>query len=145
MGRRVIDIDAATREAGYELRMHPTTKRMATIGGFAARGSGGVGSVTFGGLRELGDIMGARVVSSRKRRASCRVEGRCRAEDCHAWGTTGIATAIEMPLAPAYPWIDVIAALKSYRTLSVSVTNSVAPTASTRNSSPRSIGPFRPI
>jgi FAD/FMN-containing dehydrogenase len=30
------DIDTELRRAGWELRMHPSTKRMATIGGFVA-------------------------------------------------------------------------------------------------------------
>jgi FAD/FMN-containing dehydrogenase len=51
-GRKLIDIDRETRPNGWELRMHPSTKRTATIGGFVAGGSGGIGSVTWGGLRE---------------------------------------------------------------------------------------------
>src|SRR5262249_46347400 len=62
-GRKMVDIDVETRVRGFELRMHPSTKRTAFIGGFAAGGSGGIGSVTFGGLRELGNITGARVIS----------------------------------------------------------------------------------
>ena len=36
-GRKLIDIDSETRPNGWELRMHPSTKRTATIGGFVAR------------------------------------------------------------------------------------------------------------
>src|ERR1700674_1593296 len=35
-GAKMHDIDAAVRPAGWELRMHPSTKRTATIGGFVA-------------------------------------------------------------------------------------------------------------
>ena len=35
-GRKMIDIDRETRPNGWELRMHPSTKRSATIGGFVA-------------------------------------------------------------------------------------------------------------
>ena len=31
-----------------------------------------------------------------------------------AYGTTGIITALEMPLAPAWPWIDVIVAFDDF-------------------------------
>src|SRR5437868_4677626 len=62
-GLKMNDLDAATRPHGWELRMHPSTKRMATIGGFVAGGSGGIGSINYGGLREPGNILTARVVT----------------------------------------------------------------------------------
>src|SRR5260370_7913994 len=41
-GAKLYDIDAATRPNGFELRMHPSTKRSAAIGGFlAGRTAGG--------------------------------------------------------------------------------------------------------
>ncbi|HEX8167183.1 MAG TPA: FAD-binding protein [Beijerinckiaceae bacterium] len=55
-GRKMVAVDAETRPQGWELRMHPSTKRMATIGGFVAGGSGGIGSINYGGLREPGNI-----------------------------------------------------------------------------------------
>src|SRR5258708_9193636 len=58
-GARLSEIDAATRPNGFELRMHPSTKRSAQIGGFVAGGSGGAGSVTLGGLREPRNIPAA--------------------------------------------------------------------------------------
>ena len=62
-GAKLFDIDTATRPNGFELRMHPSTKRSAQIGGFVAGGSGGVGSVNFGGMREPGNIVAARIVT----------------------------------------------------------------------------------
>jgi FAD/FMN-containing dehydrogenase len=113
-GRRLSDIDEETRKDGYELRMHPSTKRMATIGGFAAGGSGGVGSVTYGGLRELGNIMGARVISIEENPRAFELKGDAALKICHAWGTTGIVTALEMPLAPAYSYVDMIVAFDAF-------------------------------
>jgi len=63
-GRKMIDVDRETRPNGWELRMHPSTKRSATIGGFVAGGSGGVGLVTWGGLREPGNVAAARIVTA---------------------------------------------------------------------------------
>src|SRR4051794_19203779 len=47
-GRTMIDIDAAARPNGWELRVHSSARRSATIGGFIAGGTGGIGSVTWG-------------------------------------------------------------------------------------------------
>ena len=96
--------------------MHPSTKRMASIGGFAAGGSGGIGSVTYGGLRELGNITGARVISLEETPRVFELKGDAALKICHGWGTTGIITALEMPLAPAFDWIDLIVAFDDFMT-----------------------------
>lgn len=113
-GSRILDIDIATRASGHELRMHPSTKRSATIGGFVAGGSGGVGSVTYGGLREPGNILAARVVTVEEEPRILELRDDAAQKVNRAYGTTGIITALEMPLAPAWPWIDVIVAFDDY-------------------------------
>jgi FAD/FMN-containing dehydrogenase len=47
-GAILADIDKQTRPGGQELRMHPSTYATASIGGFVAGGSGGVGSINWG-------------------------------------------------------------------------------------------------
>ena len=113
-GARLLDIDMATRPSGYELRMHPSTKRSATVGGFVAGGSGGVGSVTYGGLREPGNVLAARVVTVEEEPRILELRDDAAQKVNRAYGTTGIITALEMPLAPAWPWIDVIVAFDDY-------------------------------
>jgi FAD/FMN-containing dehydrogenase len=115
-GRKMHLIDAETRKHGYELRMHPSTKRMASIGGFAAGGSAGAGSVTYGGMRELGNITGARVISLEENPRAFELKGDAALKICHGWGTTGIITALEMPLAPAFDWIDFIVSFDDFMT-----------------------------
>jgi FAD/FMN-containing dehydrogenase len=107
-GAKMHEIDAITRPAGWELRMHPSTKRTATIGGFVAGGSGGIGSVTYGGLREPGNILAARIITAEEEPRVVELRGDAAQKVNRAYGTTGIITALEMPLAPAWPWIDVI-------------------------------------
>jgi FAD/FMN-containing dehydrogenase len=113
-GRKLIDIDRETHPNGWELRMHPSTKRTATIGGFVGGGSGGIGSITWGGLREPGNVAAARIVTIE---AEPRVlelrEGEAQAVN-HAYGTTGLITALEMPLAPTWQWIDMIVAFPTF-------------------------------
>ena len=113
-GAKMNDIDAATRPNGWEIRMHPSTKRMATIGGFVAGGSGGIGSVTYGGLREPGNIVCARVVTCEEEPRVIELRADAAQKINRAYGTTGIITTLEMPLAPAWPWIDLIIAFDDY-------------------------------
>ena len=94
--------------------MHPSTKRTATIGGFVAGGSGGVGSVTYGGLREPGNILAARIVTVEEEPRIIELRDDAAQKVNRAYGTTGIITALEMPLAPAWPWIDVIVAFDDF-------------------------------
>jgi FAD/FMN-containing dehydrogenase len=107
-GIKMNDLDAATRPNGWEIRMHPSTKRMATIGGFVGGGSGGIGSITYGGLREPGNILAARVVTVEETPRVIELRTDAAQKVNRAYGTTGIITALEMPLAPAWPWIDLI-------------------------------------
>jgi FAD binding domain len=109
-GAKLSDIDAATRPSGFELRMHPSTKRSSQIGGFVAGGSGGAGSVTFGGMREPGNILAARIVTLEEKPRVIELRGDAAQKISRAYGTTGIITVLEMPLAPAQAWIDVIVA-----------------------------------
>jgi FAD/FMN-containing dehydrogenase len=108
VGAKMNAIDTALQPAGWELRMHPSTKRTATIGGFVAGGSGGIGSVNYGGLREPGNILAARVVTLEETPRIIELRGDAAQKVNRAYGTTGIITALEMPLAPAWNWIDVV-------------------------------------
>lgn len=107
-GAKMNAIDAELQPRGWELRMHPSTKRTATIGGFVAGGSGGIGSVTYGGLREPGNILAARIVTIEEQPRIIELRGDAAQKINRAYGTTGIITALEMPLAPAWRWIDVV-------------------------------------
>jgi FAD/FMN-containing dehydrogenase len=113
-GAKMIDVDTTLRPQGWELRMHPSTKRSATIGGFVAGGSGGVGSITYGGLREPGNLLAARIVTLEEEPRILELRNSAAQAVNHAYGTTGIITALEMPLAPAFPWIDLIVAFDDF-------------------------------
>ena len=113
-GRKMIDIDRQTRPNGWELRMHPSTKRTATVGGFVSGGSGGIGSVTWGGLREPGNVAAARIVTMEREPRVLELRDAEAQAVNHAYGTTGLITALEMPLAPAWNWIDMIVAFPTF-------------------------------
>ncbi len=113
-GCKLIDIDAATRPAGWELRMHPSTKRTATLGGFIGGGSGGIGSITWGGLRDRGNVVAARVVSCEMTPRIVTLTGDDVGGVNHAYGTTGIITALTVAMAPVQPWFDLVAVFPTF-------------------------------
>jgi len=105
----IAELDRQTQaHSSQELRFHPSTAQTATIGGFIAGGSGGVGSITWGGLRDLGNILRLRVVTMEAEPRVLDLTGRDLQKVSHAYGTNGIITEVEMPLAPAYDWVDVL-------------------------------------
>lgn len=100
------DLDEACREdSGQELRMFSSTWATASIGGFIAGGSGGVGSVHWGALRDLGNIIRLRVVTMEAEPRILEFRGEELPRVSHAYGTNGVITEVEMPLAPAYDWV----------------------------------------
>lgn len=107
-GIKLAAIDKKTREIGWEIRMAPSTYRTATLGGFIAGGSGGIGSIQYGLLGDRGNILALRVVTLEDEPRAIEL----RADDVqkvnHAWGINGIITEVEIPLGPAYPWAEVI-------------------------------------
>ncbi len=105
----IAELDRRTKaHSGQELRFHPSTAGTATLGGFIAGGSGGVGSIVWGGLRDLGNILRLRVVTMEAEPRVLDLTGWSLQKVSHAYGTNGIITEIEMPLAPAYDWVDVL-------------------------------------
>jgi FAD/FMN-containing dehydrogenase len=102
-------IDDETRaHSRQELRLHPSTYQTASIGGFIAGGSGGVGSIKWGGLRDWGNIIRLKVATMEASPRILEIAGEDLHKVAHAYGTNGIITEVEMPLGPAYDWVDII-------------------------------------
>ncbi|MEN9230258.1 MAG: FAD-binding oxidoreductase [Thermostichus sp. DG02_5_bins_236] len=120
-GAKLMSIDKQIREmlvgssgaGGWEIRMAPSTYRTATIGGFIAGGSGGIGSITYGQLRDRGNVLGLRVVTLEEEPRIIELRGDEVFKVSHAWGLNGIITEVEIPLGPAYPWAELIVAFPS--------------------------------
>ena len=114
-GAILAKIDEQTRaHSAQELRMHPSTYQTASIGGFVAGGSGGVGSINWGGLRDLGNVLRLRVVTMEAGPRVFELTGEDLHKAVHAYGTNGIIAEVEMPLAAAYGWIDVIVGFDTF-------------------------------
>jgi FAD/FMN-containing dehydrogenase len=116
-GALLKDVDAACiADSRQELRMFSSTWATATIGGFVAGGSGGVGSVHWGVLRDLGNIIRLRVVTMEAEPRVLDLTGEELHRVSHAYGTNGIITELEMPLAPAYDWVGMFVTFPDFPT-----------------------------
>ena len=113
-GAILADVDAALKSSGQELRMFPSTRGTASVGGFVAGGSGGVGSITWGGLRDFGNVLRLRVVTMEETPRTLDLTGSDLHKAIHAYGTNGIIVEVEMPTAPTYDWVDVILGFDSF-------------------------------
>eukprot|EP00937_MAST-01D_sp_MAST-1D-sp2_P000083 g83.t1 len=101
-----------TSGSPWELRMHPSTLSSATIGGFVAGGSGGVGSINYGVLRDPANVAGLRVVTMEEEPRVLELSGAECDPAIHAYGTNGIITSLDMPLAPSWPWQEMVVAFE---------------------------------
>jgi FAD/FMN-containing dehydrogenase len=96
------------------LRCYPSTLAKATVGGFLAGGSGGIGSIKHGGLRDFQTVRAIEVVTMEDEPRVVLHEGEAVHEIMHAWGTNGIITKIWLALAPAVEWAQFVAAFDTF-------------------------------
>ena len=113
-GALIIDVDKAAEASGQELHMFPSTRGTASIAGFVAGGSGGVGSITWGGLRDFGNVLRVRIMTLEAEPRTLELTGEDLHKAVHAYGTNGIITEVEMPLTAHYDWADVIVGFDSF-------------------------------
>jgi FAD/FMN-containing dehydrogenase len=107
-GIRLGVLDEALRKNGRELRMHPSTKKLATLGGFVGGGHAGIGTVNWGILRDRGNLLGLKVITIEETPRMLELRGEHVNLVHHAYGVNGLVTEVELPLAPAYEWLDTI-------------------------------------
>ena len=112
-GIRLGDFDRAAQPQGWELRWQPSTFRAATLGGLFGGGFGGAGSITYGPIAAAGNVLGARVMSVEPEPQVVELRGAEALLVHHKWGTNGIVLELEIALAPALPWVEMIASFES--------------------------------
>ena len=100
-GVRLGVLENEARKVGWELRCYPSTIVKASVGGFLGGGSGGIGSVAHGDLRDFETVRAFEVVTMEAEPRVVLHEGEAVHEILHAWGTNGIITRIWLALAPA--------------------------------------------
>ncbi|WP_353476843.1 FAD-binding oxidoreductase (plasmid) [Salipiger sp. H15] len=107
-GTLMSDIDRHLQPGGHELRIHPSTRATATIGGFIGGGHVGIGSCNWGILHDIGNISRVEVISVEETPRVVELKGSDVNHVHHAYGSNGLITAIEMPLATAFGWREAI-------------------------------------
>ncbi|MEB3159071.1 MAG: FAD-binding oxidoreductase [Synechococcus sp.] len=101
------DLDSELAQQGRQLRLMPSTWRSASVGGFIAGGSGGIGSVRWGFLRDPGHLLGLEVVTVEPQPRRLRLNGTDAEAINHAYGTNGIITALTLSTAARVDWQEV--------------------------------------
>jgi FAD/FMN-containing dehydrogenase len=103
-GVRLGVLEAAARDAGWELRCYPSTVVKAAVGGFLGGGSGGIGSISHGGLRDFETVRAIEVVTMEDPPRVVLHQGEAVHDVLHAWGSNGIITKVWLALTPAVEW-----------------------------------------
>ena len=99
---------------GRALRLVPSTVRSATIGGFIAGGSGGIGSLRWGFLRDAGNLLGLEVVTLEPEPRLLQLDAAASAPLNHAYGTNGILTALRLPTTEAVAWQQLVVGFEQW-------------------------------
>ena len=107
-GARLGTIETQARAAGWELRCMPSTWVKSSLAGFFCGGSGGIGSITWGGINAPGNVKSVTLLSCDETPRTLRLEETDCVRALHTYGTTGIMVEIEMRLAPKIDYDQLI-------------------------------------
>src|SRR5579863_9244095 len=113
-GVRLGELENEARKAGWELRCYPSTIVKASLGGFLGGGSGGIGSVAHGYLRDYQTVRAIEVVTMEPEPRVILHEGEAVHDILHAWGTNGIITRVWLALTPAVEWSQCVIAFEAF-------------------------------
>ncbi|KUJ85265.1 FAD-linked oxidase [Ruegeria marisrubri] len=114
-GALMSDINAALKPQGWEMAMFPSTQDIATIGGFVAGGSAGIGSIANGALREKGNIIQLKALSVEADPQERVFDAEDALQVHHAWGLNGAITEVTLRTVPTRDWVGCMATFDSYR------------------------------
>jgi FAD/FMN-containing dehydrogenase len=116
-GARLGTIEAEARKVGWELRCMPSTWVKCTMGGFFCGGSGGIGSITWGGINAPGTVKSLTMMTCEEEPRIVRLEEEQSLKALHTYGTTGLMVEVEMRLAPKVDYDQLILSSPSWDAL----------------------------
>ena len=101
-------------QGSQQLRMWPSTERIATLGGFIAGGHSGIGSIRHGILADAGNVRRLRIVTLEVAPRVLDLQGADIQKVHHAYGSNGIITEVDVALTPFIEWQHTIALFDNY-------------------------------
>jgi FAD/FMN-containing dehydrogenase len=107
-GARLGTVEAEARKSGWELRCMPSTWVKCTMAGFLCGGSGGIGSITWGGINAPGNVKSVTLMTCEEEPRLLRLEEAESLKALHTYGTTGLMVEVEMRLAPRIDYDQLI-------------------------------------
>src|SRR5271154_5388627 len=113
-GVKLGTLETEALKLGWELRCYPSTIAKASLGGFLGGGSGGIGSVAHGNLRDFHTVRALELVTMEEEPRIVRHDGEEVHEILHAWGTNGVITRIWLALAPEVDWSQCVVAFDTF-------------------------------
>ena len=102
------DLNKQLEKYGRELRLIPSTWKTATIGGFIAGGSGGIGSIRWGFLRDPGNLIGLEAVTINEEPKLLKFDAEEAEPLNHAYGTNGIITSLLLSTDIKRKWYSIV-------------------------------------
>ncbi|MEM6707591.1 MAG: FAD-binding oxidoreductase [Pseudomonadota bacterium] len=114
-GYILYDIEKAAEEHGAELRCFPSTVPTSHTGGFITGGSGGVGSITWGMLREADNVRALRILTIEEEPQDLLITGEDLPNVMHNCGLTAFVTEVTLGLAPKVAWQQYVLAFDTLR------------------------------
>ena len=102
------DINDELIKHGRQLRLLPSTWRSASVGGFIAGGSGGIGSVRWGFLRDPGHLQSLEIITIEDKPRKLLLNANDSEALNHAYGTNGIITALTLTTAAYVKWQQIV-------------------------------------
>jgi len=111
------DLEQQLAARGRALRLLPSTVRSATLGGFVAGGSGGIGSLRWGFLRDPGHLLGLEVVTLEPSPRLLQLDALQAEALNHAYGCNGIFTSLTLASAEAVDWQQLVVGFEQWEPL----------------------------
>jgi len=106
-GVRMGKMEQEARKHDQEMRLLPSTYLTASIGGYIAGGSGGIGSISHGFIWD-GMVRSMKVKTMEENPRTIEIEGEELRSYLHTYGTIGIVSELVINIVPKVEWAQLV-------------------------------------